>query len=53
MGAATKVNCALSAEFMAALEQSESFKLMDDKLIITTKSSSFTKMSFRKIAFVE
>lgn len=53
MGAATKVNCDLSAEFMSALGQSSSFKLMDDKLIITTKSATFAKMSFRKIPFVE
>jgi hypothetical protein len=53
MGASTKVHCALTAEFMAALEQASSFKLMDDKLIITTKSSTYAKMSFRKIAYVE
>ncbi|MCO5252302.1 MAG: META domain-containing protein [Candidatus Kapabacteria bacterium] len=53
MGYSTLVHCELTAEFMAALGQAESYKLMDDKLIITTKSSSYTKMSFRKIAYVE
>lgn len=49
----TEAYCSLSNEFQESLNLSESFKLIDDKLIVTTSSSSYTKMSFRKIPFVE